>query len=119
MRPRTKHSPSATPRNGDAITAPAAERLQAAGIAVVGPLGADLLLGRRDCDAFIAMYHDQGHIPIKVLADRGVAALTIGAGLIFSSVGHGTGFDIAGKGCADPTAVLRAIALVTGTECPA
>ncbi|WP_114912940.1 PdxA family dehydrogenase [Acidibrevibacterium fodinaquatile] len=103
-------------RDDDVITAPAAEQLRAAGIAVVGPLGADLLLGQRDCDAFIAMYHDQGHIPVKLLAGRGAAALTIGAGLIFSSVGHGTGFDIAGQGCADPAAVLRAIALVTGTE---
>uniref|UniRef100_A0A8J4H703 Terephthalate dihydrodiol dehydrogenase n=1 Tax=Acidicaldus sp. TaxID=1872105 RepID=A0A8J4H703_9PROT len=106
-------------RDDDVITAPAAEQLRAAGIAVVGPLGADLLLGQRDCDAFIAMYHDQGHIPVKLLAGRGAAALTIGAGLIFSSVGHGTGFDIAGQGCADPAAVLSAIALVTGTEYPA
>lgn len=106
-------------RDDDVITAPAAERLRAAGIGVEGPLGADLLLGRREHDAFVAMYHDQGHIPVKLLAGRNAAALTIGAGVIFSSVGHGTGFDIAGQGRADPTAVLRAIALVTGTECPA
>jgi 4-hydroxy-L-threonine phosphate dehydrogenase PdxA len=103
-------------RDDELITVPAAERLRATGIAVEGPLGADLLLMRRDCDGFIAIYHDQGHIPVKVLAGRNAAALTIGAGLIFSSVGHGSGFDIAGQGCADPTALLRAIALVTAME---
>ena len=101
-------------RDDDTVTAPAVARLRAAGIAAEGPLGADLLLSRRDCDAFIAMYHDQGHIPIKLLAGRDSAAMSIGAGLIFSSVGHGSGFDIAGQDKADPSAVLRALALVTG-----
>ena len=96
------------------ITAPAAERLRQAGIAVEGPTGADVLIGRTDLDGFLAMYHDQGHIPVKLLAGRSASALTIGAGVMFSSVAHGSAFDIAGRGLADPAAVLRAVHLVSG-----
>jgi 4-hydroxythreonine-4-phosphate dehydrogenase len=96
------------------ITAPAVERLRGAGVAVEGPVGADLLLGRTDLHAFLAMYHDQGHIPIKLLAGRTASALTIGASALFSSVGHGSAMDIAGRGVADPEAVLRALHLVAG-----
>lgn len=96
------------------ITLPAAERLRAGGLAIEGPAGADVLLGRTDLDAFLAMYHDQGHIPVKLRAGRTASALTIGAGILFSSVGHGSAFDIAGRGIADPGAVLRALDLVVG-----
>jgi 4-hydroxy-L-threonine phosphate dehydrogenase PdxA len=96
----------------DRITAPAAARLRRAGIDVEGPLGADVLLARRDRDAYIAMYHDQGHVPVKLLAPRTAAALSIGAGILFSSVAHGSAFDIAGRGIADPAATLRALELV-------
>jgi 4-hydroxythreonine-4-phosphate dehydrogenase len=74
------------------------------------------MLGRRDFDALVAMYHDQGHIPVKLLAGRNSAALSIGAGLLFSRVGHGSAFDIAGRGVADPEAVLRSIQLLGGTS---
>jgi 4-hydroxythreonine-4-phosphate dehydrogenase len=60
------------------------------------------------------MYHDQGHIPIKLLAGRNACALSIGGGVIFSSTGHGSAFDIAGQGIADPEAALRAIRMVAG-----
>jgi len=100
----------------DRITVPAAKRLQALGLNVEGPLGADLMLGRRDFDAFVAMYHDQGHIPVKLLAGRNSAALSIGSGLLFSSVGHGSAFDIAGRGVAEPDAVLRSIQLLGGAS---
>jgi 4-hydroxy-L-threonine phosphate dehydrogenase PdxA len=100
----------------DRITVPVVRRLQAAGLDVEGPLGADLMLGRPGFDAFVAMYHDQGHIPIKLLAGRNSAALSIGAGLLFSSVGHGSAFDIAGRGVAEPEAVLRSIQLVCGAS---
>lgn len=100
----------------DEITVPAAKRLQALGLDVEGPLGADLMLGKSGFDAFVAMYHDQGHIPIKLLAGRNSAALSIGAGLLFSSVGHGSAFDIAGRGIAEPEAVLRSIQLVCGAS---
>lgn len=106
-----------------AITTPAAARLRALGEDVEGPLGADLFLARhaedaavRLADAYIAMYHDQGHIPIKLRAGRRAVALAIGAGPLFASVGHGSAFDIAGQGHADPASLLRAIALVSGTS---
>lgn len=96
----------------DRIVAPAAARLSAAGVDVEGPVGADLLIGREGFDAFVAMYHDQGHIPVKLLAGRKASALSIGAGLLFSTVGHGSAFDIAGRGAADPEAVLRTLSLL-------
>jgi 4-hydroxy-L-threonine phosphate dehydrogenase PdxA len=98
----------------DRITVPAANGLRAAGLQVEGPVGADLMLGRRDFDAFVAMYHDQGHIPVKLLAGRNSAAMSIGAGVLFASVGHGSAFDIAGKGVAEPDAVLRSLKLFSG-----
>ena len=98
----------------DRITVPAAKRLQAAGLNVEGPVGADLMLGGRDFDAFVAMYHDQGHIPVKLIAGRNSAAMSIGAGVLFASVGHGSAFDIAGKGVAEPDAVLRSLKLLSG-----
>jgi 4-hydroxythreonine-4-phosphate dehydrogenase len=96
----------------EVVTVPAVARLQALGIAAEGPVGADVLLGRRDLDAFVAMYHDQGHIPIKLLAGRAVAAISLGAGITFASVGHGSAFDIAGRDVADPAAVLATLELV-------
>jgi 4-hydroxy-L-threonine phosphate dehydrogenase PdxA len=100
----------------DRITVPAVKQLKALGLNVEGPLGADLMLGRPEFDAFVAMYHDQGHIPVKLLAGRNSAALSIGAGLLFSSVGHGSAFDIAGRGIADPEAVFRSLQLIGGVS---
>jgi 4-hydroxy-L-threonine phosphate dehydrogenase PdxA len=100
----------------DRIVKPLVERLQAEGLDIAGPMGADLMLGQQGFDAFVAMYHDQGHIPIKLLAGRNSAAMSIGAGLMFSSVGHGSAFDIAGQGTADPGPVLRCIQLVAGAS---
>jgi 4-hydroxy-L-threonine phosphate dehydrogenase PdxA len=102
----------------DRITAPAVERLRRAGVNAEGPVGADLMLGREGFDAFVAMYHDQGHIPIKLLAGRNASALSVGAGLAFSSVGHGAAFDIAGKNTADPEAVIRAVRLMGSPKLP-
>lgn len=98
----------------DRITVPAAKSLRAAGLDVEGPVGADLMLGREGFDAFVAMYHDQGHIPVKLIAGRNSAAMSIGAGVLFASVGHGSAFDIAGKGVAEPDAVLRSLRLLAG-----
>ena len=72
------------------------------------------MLARKDFDAFVAMYHDQGHIPVKLVAGRAASALSIGAGVIFSTVGHGSAFDIAGQGKGDPEGVMRALNLVAG-----
>jgi 4-hydroxy-L-threonine phosphate dehydrogenase PdxA len=96
------------------IIAPSVARLGSEGYVVEGPIGADLMIGRSDLDAFVAMYHDQGHVPVKLLAGRNSAAMSIGAGLIFSSVGHGCAFDIAGRNIADCEAVLRSLRLVAG-----
>jgi 4-hydroxy-L-threonine phosphate dehydrogenase PdxA len=96
------------------ITAPATAHLREAGLQVEGPMGADVMLARDDIDAFVAMYHDQGHIPIKLVAGRKSSALSVGAGLIFSGVGHGSAFDIAGQGRADPEAALRTLRLIAG-----
>ena len=93
------------------ITAPAVERLRKAGVDAEGPIGADIILGRKDIDGFVAIYHDQGHIPVKLLAGRNASALSVGAGVLFSSVGHGSAFDIAGQNKADPAAVLRTLRL--------
>ncbi|MDF1598282.1 4-hydroxythreonine-4-phosphate dehydrogenase PdxA [Mesorhizobium sp. YIM 152430] len=100
----------------DRIVTPALERLQAQGVDVHGPEGADVMLGRDGYDAFVAMYHDQGHIPVKLLAGRAAAAMSIGSGLVFSSVGHGAAFDIAGKGQASPDAAVAAVRLVGGIQ---
>jgi 4-hydroxy-L-threonine phosphate dehydrogenase PdxA len=96
----------------DFITKPAVDRLRAAGVLAEGPVGADVILGRKDIDGFVAIYHDQGHIPVKLLAGRHASALSVGSGVLFSSVGHGSAFDIAGQGLADPSAVLRALRLI-------
>ncbi|MBI3699674.1 MAG: 4-hydroxythreonine-4-phosphate dehydrogenase PdxA [Afipia sp.] len=97
----------------DRITVPAVKRLRESGVQVEGPIGADLLLGRKDIDGFVAIYHDQGHIPVKLLAGRNASALSIGSDILFSSVGHGSAFDIAGQGRAEATAVLRTLRLMS------
>jgi len=79
------------------------------GFDVVGPFGADTLLERPGFDAYVVMLHDQGHVPAKALAPHRVAALTIGTPVLFSSVGHGSALDIAGKGIADASAMREAI----------
>ncbi|AQH04757.1 terephthalate dihydrodiol dehydrogenase (plasmid) [Burkholderia sp. KK1] len=101
------------------VTEPAVATLRDEGIDVIGPQGADLLLTREDIDVFVAMYHDQGHIPVKLRAGRHSAAMSIGGDVVFSSVGHGSGFDIAGRLVADPAPLLGAIGLVTRGESPA
>jgi 4-hydroxy-L-threonine phosphate dehydrogenase PdxA len=96
------------------IVEPSVATLRSEGYVVEGPIGADLLVGRSDLDAFVAMYHDQGHVPVKLLAGRNAAAMSIGSGLIFSTVGHGCAFDIAGRNIADCEALLRSLRLVAG-----
>nr|WP_246331048.1 4-hydroxythreonine-4-phosphate dehydrogenase PdxA [Saccharopolyspora hordei] len=104
-------------RDDQEVVVPAVAALRERGLDVDGPTGADVLLGGdRDHDAYLAMYHDQGHIPVKTLAGRRAAAVTIGAGAPFSSVGHGPAFDIAGRGIADPSAVLAALRLLAPTR---
>ncbi|MFD8566681.1 4-hydroxythreonine-4-phosphate dehydrogenase PdxA [Streptomyces sp. NPDC059639] len=77
-----------------------------------GPLPADtafFLAGRGAYDLVVAMYHDQGHGPVKVLGlDAGVN-MTVGLPVIRTSVDHGTAFDIAGTGRADPGSMIEAL----------
>jgi len=91
---------------------PAITKLQADGIDARGPLPADTVFFRAvrgDFDLVVAMYHDQGHGPVKVLGlDAGVN-ITIGLPVVRTSVDHGTAFDIAGTGKADHASLLEAL----------
>jgi len=96
----------------DKVTVPAVARLRELGVLADGPVGADLILSQRKHDAYLAMFHDQGHIPIKLLSPLRSSALSIGTPVLFSSVGHGSAHDIAGKGLADPVSVIETFALL-------
>jgi 4-hydroxythreonine-4-phosphate dehydrogenase len=96
------------------IIEPAIALKKLEGINVEGPIAADLLLHEEGYDAFIVMLHDQGHIPAKLLAKHRTAGLSIGSPILFSSVAHGSALDIAGKGIAEPTAVVEAIRRLVG-----
>lgn len=91
------------------VIEPAVRAAQAQGLDVIGPIGADTLLPRRDCDAFVVMLHDQGHVLAKFDAPAGAAALSIGTPVLFSSVAHGTAMDLAGQGRASPEAMVQAV----------
>lgn len=91
---------------------PAIERVRADGIDARGPLPADtafFLAGRGDFDLVVAMYHDQGHGPVKVLGLEAGVNITVGLPVIRTSVDHGTAFDIAGTGIADHRSMLEAL----------
>ncbi len=105
------------------ITTPVVEQCRAAGMDVSGPVPGDTVfvkLRARQFDAVVAMYHDQGHIPVKLLgfdvdpatgtwrALSGVN-ITLGLPVIRTSVDHGTAFDIAGKGIANEESLIEAI----------
>lgn len=98
------------------ITVPAALMLRSEGLDIVGPAGADTLLAEGRCDAYVAMYHDQGHIPIKLIAGRSSAAWSIGARVPFASVGHGSAPDIAGQNKADPNPLICILQLLASGE---
>ena len=98
------------------ITKPAVARLRLAGIEVDGPIGADLLLSQRKHDIYLAMFHDQGHIPIKLISPLRASALTIGVPVLFASVAHGCAYDIAGKGVADATGIIETLELLAGAN---
>jgi 4-hydroxythreonine-4-phosphate dehydrogenase len=91
---------------------PAVKVLQARGLDITGPLPADTLFyraGRGDFDLVVAMYHDQGHGPVKVLGLEAGVNVTVGLEVIRTSVDHGTAFDIAGTGKVDEGSMLEAI----------
>jgi 4-phospho-D-threonate 3-dehydrogenase / 4-phospho-D-erythronate 3-dehydrogenase len=91
---------------------PAVQALRRQGIDVEGPLPADTLFFRAqrgDFDLVVAMYHDQGHGPVKVLGIESGVNVTVGLPVIRTSVDHGTAFDIAGTGRADERSLLEAL----------
>lgn len=96
---------------------PAVLGAQQLGIRAVGPLPADTLFcnwREGTYDAYVAMYHDQAHIPVKVVAFKKGCAVPIGVPVNFATVDHGCALDIAWKGIADPTVIIEAIRLVSG-----
>jgi len=98
------------------VILPAARQSRAAGIAATDPLPADTLFGkaaRGEYDGVVAMYHDQGLIPLKLLAFGRCVNLTVGLPIIRTSVDHGTAYDIAGKGIADIGSLIEALRLAS------
>jgi 4-hydroxythreonine-4-phosphate dehydrogenase len=96
------------------VLRPAVEAAQARGITIEGPLPADTVFVRAvrgEFDAVIANYHDQGLIPVKLLAFGRAVNVTLGLPIIRTSVDHGTAFDIAGRGIADPSSMIEAVLL--------
>ena len=96
------------------IVRPAVERLNAEGIDARGPLPADSLFhqaARASYDVALAMYHDQALIPIKTLAFEHAVNVTLGLPFVRTSPDHGTAFDIAGTGTANPGSLIAAIQL--------
>src|SRR5438552_3076112 len=91
------------------IIKPAMDTVAAEGLNVSGPFGADTMFHMPRFDACVVRQHDQGHNATKLLAQNAAAALTIGTPILFASVAHGTGHDIAGKGIASPAAMIEAV----------
>jgi 4-hydroxythreonine-4-phosphate dehydrogenase len=94
------------------IIAPAVTMLAAEGLDVAGPLPADTLFLRASqgrFDGVVALYHDQGHIPVKLLGMHRAVNITLGLPIIRTSVAHGTAFDIVGTGTADPSSMRAAV----------
>lgn len=101
-------------REEERIIVPAIEAARAAGHDVEGPLPPDtafLPWKRKATDAFVCMYHDQGHIPVKALAFDRAVNTTLGLPIIRTSVDHGTALDIAWKGEGNPGSFLAAVKL--------
>ncbi len=97
-----------------AIIAPAVAQLRAAGIDVRGPLPADTMFhaaARKTYDCAVCMYHDQALIPIKTLAFDDGVNVTLGLPFVRTSPDHGTAFDIAGTGRANPSSLIAALKL--------
>lgn len=101
----------------DRVLAPAVRRAQENGVTIAGPIPGDTVFvraSRGEFDCVIACYHDQGLIPVKLLAFGTAVNVTIGLPIIRTSVDHGTAFDIAGRGVADPGSMIAAVKLAAG-----
>ena len=98
----------------DEVLAPSVAAARADGIDAYGPFPADTVFvraSRGEFDCVVACYHDQGLIPVKLLAFGEAVNVTLGLPIIRTSVDHGTAFDIAGKGLADPGSMIAAVKL--------
>lgn len=98
----------------DRVLAPAILRLRDEGFDVTGPIPGDTVFVRAtrgEFDVVIAAYHDQGLIPVKLLAFGQAVNVTLGLPIIRTSVDHGTAFDIAGQNRADPSSMIEAVLL--------
>ena len=96
------------------VIRPAVEAARARGVDISGPFPGDTIFLRAsqgDFDAVIACFHDQGLIPVKLLAFGRSVNVTLGLPIIRTSVDHGTAFDIAGQGVADPSSMIEAVRL--------
>lgn len=96
------------------VIAPAVAQACAEGLVAEGPLPADTVFLRAlrgEFDLVVAMYHDQGHIPVKLVDFEGTVNVSLGLPIVRTSVDHGTAFDIAGKNCANPSSMKAAMRL--------
>jgi 4-hydroxythreonine-4-phosphate dehydrogenase len=96
------------------VLRPAVEAARSRGVDISGPFPADTIFlraTRGEFDVVVAMYHDQGLIPVKLLAFGRAVNVTLGLPIVRTSVDHGTAFDIAGKGIADPSSMIEATLL--------
>jgi 4-hydroxythreonine-4-phosphate dehydrogenase len=101
-------------REDDDVLAPAVQRAQQRGVTIAGPIPGDTVFVRAvrgEFDCVVACYHDQGLIPVKLLGFGQAVNVTIGLPIIRTSVDHGTAFDIAGQGKADPGSMIAAVTL--------
>ena len=110
------------------VLRPAVDAARGRGVRIAGPFPADTLFvraARGEFDAVIACYHDQGLIPVKLLAFGRAVNVTLGLPIVRTSVDHGTAFDIAGRNVADPSSMIEAtllaarLATVSSQEAPA
>lgn len=96
----------------ETIIRPAIEAARAEGIDVTGPWPSDTLFVRAragEFDGLVVMYHDQGHIALKLLGGRNAVNISAGLPIVRTSVAHGTAYDIAGKGVADASGMVAAV----------
>ena len=108
-------------REEEQTIVPAIAACRARGIDVQGPFPGDSVFvraARGEFDAVVACYHDQGLIPVKLLAFGRAVNVTLGLPIVRTSVDHGTAFDIAGKGVADPGSMIAAVRLAARLAAP-
>ena len=99
------------------VIAPTITALRDRGIDASGPFPADAFFGRAGwtrADAVVAMYHDQGLAPFKALAQGAGVNVTLGLPIVRTSPDHGTAFDVAGRGIADPSSMVAAVRMAAG-----